>query len=177
MSSPGAMIYAKGPSGQVEVASDSVGNLYTNSQLSNGAGYENQLSNSNLSLKNGVSESPTVTYTSATQTNVNWRGVVILYKITALAAGQTATLQLLGVEPTSGAVFTLAQSSALNATGSWIFLYYPGATLAGTNTGTNITTVSSFSGPLPRSFQVSVIYGDVTGTKNITHTLAISGVN
>ena len=130
------------------------------------------------SLQNAVVVSPSANYVSGVQANNNWRGAVFTLTVASAASGQTAQLQILGVDPTSTNTYVVMQSSALG-NGRYIFNLYPGANASGSATDPTsgaTTTVSSLSAPLPKTFKVQVVYADLTGTKSITQTVAYSGV-
>ena len=107
----------------------------------------------------------TTTQTSADQTNYNARGVYVVVKVTTLT-GTTPTLtpSIQGKGPVAGSYFALhAAFTAINATGTFIYLIYPSApTAAGGVTG-------SGGFPLPRTWNVVMTAGGTI--TNATYTV------
>lgn len=106
-----------------------------------------------------ASAARTAQTSSPTQTNYNARGVVVFLNVTA--ASGTGGLQpvMQGLDPVSGNGFSLnATPTAVITTGTFAYVWYPGAVLPGG--GTSIAQV--LSAPVPRTWAVTIVVGNAT---------------
>lgn len=87
----------------------------------------------------------TTTQFSADQTNANYRGLILVCNVSAIAAG-TIAVSVQGKDLVSGAYYTLFTGAAVATAILTTYQVYPGSTPA----------VSSFNGPLPTTWRVMV---------------------
>lgn len=92
--------------------------------------------------------------------NVKGRGLKVVVSITAISGTTpTLTVTLQGVDPTSGAQYTLLASAALNANGTTVLTVYPGLTASANAVANDV---------LPAVWSVKAVIGgtgpSVTGT-------------
>ena len=100
------------------------------------------------------------------------KGLLIMWTVSAIAAGQTVALSLQGVAA-DGSVYNLMQTAAVSAPGAYAYNLFPGA---GTNGVSGGTTVSSLSCIIPTTWQLVLNYTDTSGTKAVTQSLSFSEV-
>lgn len=112
--------------------------------------------------------SGTSTQTSQNQTNLFYRGAYIIVNVTTLTGtAPTLTPKIQGVDPISGAVFTLLLAgAAINATGTFVYLIYPNAAAA----AQGVTASAGFA--LPKTWNILLTTG---GTVTVeAYTVAVS---
>lgn len=96
----------------------------------------------------------TATTASADVNSVNLRGITVVLNVTAASGTGGLTLKIQGKDPLSGNyVDLLSATTPVTAVGTYTYVVYPGASLAG-----GVIQVSSL--PLPRIFRVQVVHGD-----------------
>lgn len=130
---------------------------------------DRQRNNSDGSAQSLINASAvTSTQTSADQTNYNWRGVLVIVNVTTLTGtSPTLTPTIRGKGPAASVYFNLLlASSAINATGTFVYLVYPGAGVA----SAGVTQVASF--PLPRTWDLVMTAGGTI--TNATYTAEAS---
>jgi hypothetical protein len=91
------------------------------------------------------------TYTGATQTNYNGRGVQLCIEIASVTGGGSFTVSIIGIVPTTSATYNIISSGAIPGAGTGVLTVYPGAA---------VVANQSASTPLPRTWAVVVV---VTG--------------
>lgn len=118
------------------------------SMLFNGATWDRQRGNTELTLL--ASAARTATTASADQTNHNARGLHVGINVTAITTSNlTVTIQ--GKDPISGTYYTILAGVAITSTGLYLLKVYPGIT--------GVTNASA-SDLLPRTFRVNCVKGD-----------------
>ncbi len=122
-------------------------------QQFNGAAWENQAGNQELTLLPSAVRSATIA--TPDQVNYNWRGVLVWLNITAASGTGGLTLRVQGKDPASGSYFSLhAAPAAVIATGMQVYALYPGVTGGAVSQPTQIV--------LPRTWRVQVTHGDAS---------------
>jgi hypothetical protein len=150
------------------VATATLGELFAlaRNTLFNGATWDRQYSQA-ASINLLTLSARTATTNTATQTNYNWRGVLLVIFCSAKAAATTLQVNL--TEPTlGGGGFAQAPAAGFNlAAGAAMYvLFYPGIAAAGADLtaclGPTLTTasVSGKSVTLPRNWGVTIVHGD-----------------
>jgi hypothetical protein len=122
------------------------------------------LDNISLISASGV----TTTQTSVDQTNYNGRGVLVIVDVTALTATGTLTPEIDFKDPVSGKYISLlTASTAIIATGTYVYLVFPGGNTSVANSG--VTQAANM--PLPRTWRSRVVPGN---SVSITYTVGVS---
>lgn len=118
-----------------------------------------------------ASAARTTSLSSATQTNYNGRGVLVVLDITAASGTGGLKLAILGIDSNTGTSFSILAASPaafITAIGRYTFLIYPGLVEGAAVTGTSIQ--SRLSAILPRKWRVDVFTGDATSyTYSVSH--------
>lgn len=134
--------------------------------LYNGATHDQQRGNlDNITVL--ASAAHTTAQTSADMTNYNHKGIIVVLNVSA-GTTPSLTLEVDGKDPVSSAYYSLlTASAAVAATGTFVYMVYPGASTTVTNTG-----VTQSSGMvLPRTWRVKVSVGN---SNSITYSVAAS---
>jgi hypothetical protein len=128
---------------------------YVGVVLWNGTGWDAAQGNQQGTLL--VSAARTASTSSAVQTNVSARGVLLFLNITAASGTGGLNLIVQGIDPVSGLVAQInnqALSASKVTTGLAIVSMYPGDVTAGG------ATLAQSGGVLPRMWQATVLHAD-----------------
>lgn len=99
--------------------------------------------------------SSTATKTGTDQTNLKYRGALIVLNVSAIAGvAATVTLSAQGKDPVSGNYYTLFAGAAITAAGTTLYQIYPASTAG----------ASAYNGPLPATWRVVATQ---SGTSNV----------
>ena len=148
--SDGYAPYAVGPAGDAGLL------------LFNGSSFDRQYNNIQGVLV--PSGARTAAPAIPTQTNPNFRGVLLWLNVTVASGTGGLTTTIRGIEPVTGTAFVaLLTATAVTATGLFTYVLYPGAVTGPFTLGTN--------GILPRVWTANVAAGD---SSSYTYSLAYS---
>ena len=111
--------------------------------------------------------SPTATWQSPNLSGPT-DGANLYLCITALASGQTVSLRVVAFDAFGNAFYYGSARAALAATGQYLYCIKPGAT----TTGGAIPVDGLLSLPAPDSYAIQLVFGDTSGTKSVTFSLA-----
>ena len=116
------------------------------------AGFQRQRGPDSATL---LSSTPrTATTATADQTNLSHRGVVLFLDVTAApGGGETLTVEIQGKDPTSLKYVPLATFTAVSATGTTAYTFYPGAVETVAVAGHEVQGLV-----LPRSWRTRVVH-------------------
>jgi len=100
-----------------------------------------------------TSAARTATFTSATQSNLQYRGVQVVLDVTAFANTPEILISIEGVDPTSGKSYNILTSESISTdwVGTYVFTVYPGIAAV---------TNRSVSAIIPTSWLVNVAHTD-----------------
>ena len=113
-----------------------------------------QFMRANVDLTLLASAARTVTTDTADQTNYNGRGAHVVVDVTAASGtAPTLTITIQGKDSVSGQYYTVLQSVAITAIGTYVFRVYPGETVAANLAASDI---------LPRTWRVDCAIGGTT---------------
>jgi hypothetical protein len=105
-----------------------------------------------------ASAARTATPTVANQINASGKGIVLTVNVTVIGAS-TLTPTILGVDPVSGATYTILAGAAITTTGLYVFRVYPGLTAAANLVASDV---------LPATWGLTLVHsGAVTMTYSV----------
>lgn len=106
----------------------------------------------------------TATSQTADQTNRNWRGLVCVIDVTAIAATPSVVFTIQGKDSVSSKYFTILASAAIVGTGTTVLRVYPGLTAAANVTANDV---------LPRTWRIDATHADAD---SITYSVGCDGI-
>ena len=132
--------------------------------LFSGSNYEDEYSNSEITLL--ASAARTATTATAAQTNTTGRGLILYVDITARAASTTLTPSLQTKDPVGGEWITIwTAAAALNSSNTTVaYSFYPSPSADAANLYTEAVDLL-----LPRTWRINVVHSDANG---VTYSLA-----
>lgn len=120
-----------------------------------------------------VLSSTTITSASSntsSQTNYNGSGIALFFDVTAISGSNTMTATLQATDPTSGLNFAMpAGSIAINATGKWMLVIYPGVNPVSSGNS------QAQSGVVPRVWLLNLVQSG--GSPSITMSIGVEFMN
>lgn len=152
------------------LATDEIGGVhYTRTKIALGGDGVAEDMRGNVEGTLLASAARTATTASATQTNVNARGVLLYVNVTAAPGSQNLSVAISGIDPVSGSAPGLGNFTAITATGAYTFFMYPGIV------NTHPTGISDIQAlPLPRTWAVIVTHsGAGSWTYSIGYSLIV----
>lgn len=100
-----------------------------------------------------TSAARTTAQTQADQDNAGARGIAVILDITAASGTGGLTLEIDGLDPTSGKYFALLTGTAKTTTGTTVYRVYPGLTASANATASDV---------LPKTWRTKISVGDAS---------------
>lgn len=98
-----------------------------------------------------ASAARTTAQTQPDQTNDGARGIAVILDVTVASGTGGLTLEIDGLDPTSGKYYALLTGTAKTTTGTTVYRVYPGLTAAANATASDV---------LPRTWRTKISVGD-----------------